>query len=63
MRRYNFIRPLLIIAVAYLVNNIVANVCLMLGATKEAASNIGFAVMLIAVIITFIRLNKNKRKS
>jgi hypothetical protein len=35
----------------------------MLGATKEAASNIGFAVMLIAVIITFIRLNKNKRKS
>ncbi|MDF2963763.1 MAG: hypothetical protein K0S39_5498 [Paenibacillus sp.] len=63
MRKYNFIRPLLIIAVAFLVNNIAVNVCLMFGTTKETASNIAFAAMLVAVIITFSRLNRKKRDS
>jgi len=62
MRKYNFIRPLWIIAIAYLTNTLVTNICLVLGSTREAASNIGFLSMIIAAVITFIILNKRRRK-
>jgi preprotein translocase subunit SecG len=61
LRRYNFMRPILVIAVAYLVNSIIFNVCIAMGKTHEAASNIGFAAAIIAVIITFIILIQKKR--
>lgn len=62
MQRYNFVRPILIIVVAFLVNNIVENVSILLGASKEAADTIGFIAMMAAAILMFIRFNKNKRK-
>ena len=63
MRRYNFMRPLLILAVAFASRSIAMTICLVLGASEEAAGNIAFVVMLIAVILTFIKLNKSRRKS
>lgn len=62
MRNYNFIRPLLILAVAYLVNNIVTNISVILGATKEMADTLGFLSMFIVVIIMYIRFTRNRRK-
>ncbi|GGF98240.1 hypothetical protein [Paenibacillus abyssi] len=62
MRKYNFIRPLLILAVAFLVNSLITTICLAMGASQETASNIAFVAMMIAVVITFIRLNKSRLK-
>ena len=63
MRNYNIMRPLLILAVAFASRSIAMTICLMLGASEEVAGNIAFMVMLIAVILTFMKLNKNRRKS
>ena len=60
MRRYNFMRPILIIAVAFLVNNMVSSISMLLGASEEAAGNYAFVAMMVAVIITFMRLNRRK---
>lgn len=62
MRKFNFTRPLLILAVAYLANTLTSTVSLMLGASREAASNYGFLAMMIAAILTFNRLNKARKK-
>jgi ABC-type cobalamin transport system permease subunit len=62
MRNYNFIRPLWIIAIAYLTRILVTNICLVLGSSKVAADNIGFLAMVIAAIVTFTMLNKKRRK-
>ncbi|TFE25586.1 hypothetical protein [Cohnella luojiensis] len=62
MRRFNFTRPLLIIAVAILVRSLTTTVCLLLGASQETAGNIAFAAMVVAAIITFTKLNKSRNK-
>ena len=62
MRKYNFTRPLLILAVAFLARSLTNTICLLLGATPESAGNISFGVMMIAVIITFVKLNKSRNK-
>ncbi len=62
MRRYNFIRPLWILAIAYLTNIFVTNICRVLGSSEETAGNIGFLSMVIAAIITFSILNKKRKK-
>jgi len=62
MRRYNFIRPLWILGIAYLTNIIVTTICGMLGSSVETAGNIGFISMIIAALITFNVLNKRKKK-
>jgi hypothetical protein len=62
VRKYNFIRPLWIIVIAYLVKLFVTNICLVLGSTEETAGNIGFLAMVIAAFITFSMLNKKRRK-
>jgi hypothetical protein len=61
VRKFNFYRPLFIIIIAYLVNNIATNVSLMFGVNSEVASNIGYMAMLIAAIITFARMNRKKK--
>lgn len=63
LQRYNFIRPVLIILVAYLAHNLTKTICLMLGATEELAGNIAFPVMMIAAIATFVRLNRRKNSN
>jgi hypothetical protein len=63
VRRFNFIRPLWIIAIAYLANTLVTNVSLLLGSSKDAATNLGTLAMIIAAIITFIQLNKRRENN
>ncbi len=62
MRKFNFTRPLLIIAVAFLVKSLTTTVCLFLGASQETAGNIAFAAMMIAALLTFMKLNKSRNK-
>lgn len=61
MRKFNFTRPLLIIAVAFLTRSLTTTVCLLLGASEEAAGNIAFIAMMIAALLTFMKLNRIKK--
>lgn len=58
--RFNLMRPILIIAVALFAKSIVTTISLLAGASEETASNIGFIAMIIAALIAFQRLNRNK---
>ncbi|WP_373228796.1 hypothetical protein [Cohnella sp.] len=62
MRKFNFARPLLILAVAFLVKSLTTTVCLLLGASQETAGNIAFVAMMIAALLTFMKLNKSRKK-
>ena len=62
MRRYNLMRPILLLCIGFGVKLLVTNIALLFGATPEAADNIGFLAMLIAVIITFTQMNKRRRR-
>lgn len=62
MRKYNFTRPLMIIAVAFLVKSLTTSVCLLLGTSEATASNIAFGAMVLAALLVFLKVNpKNKR--
>ncbi|MDQ0115853.1 hypothetical protein [Paenibacillus harenae] len=62
MRRYNFIRPLLLIAIALLTKSLVTNLCMVFGLGQETASNLGFIAMIAAALIFYTRIKKNRRK-
>lgn len=62
MRRYNLMRPILLLGIGFGVKLLVTNIALLLGAAPEAADNYGFMAMLIAVIITFTQMNKRRRR-
>ncbi|MBD2845004.1 hypothetical protein IDH44_07365 [Paenibacillus sp. IB182496] len=61
MRKYNFIRPLMILIVAYLVNNLASNVSLLLGASQDAAANIGIIAMIVAALVLYTRMTRQRR--
>jgi hypothetical protein len=60
--RFNFTRPLLIIAVAFFSNTLTETILLSVGTEETKASNIAYAVMIGAAIVTFIILNKQRKK-
>ncbi|MEK0316851.1 hypothetical protein [Cohnella sp. 56] len=62
MRKYNFIRPLLLIVTALLVRSLVTNLCLVLGMEAETAGSVGFMAMILSAFIVFSRMNKRGRK-
>lgn len=62
MRRYNFVRPLLLIAIALLTNSLVTNLCMVFGMEREMAGNIGFIAMIAAAVIVYTRMAKQRRK-
>ncbi|SFB08312.1 hypothetical protein SAMN05216312_103404 [Cohnella sp. OV330] len=62
MKKYNFVRPVLLIVTALLVRSIVTNACLLLGMEAEPASSVGFMAMIVAAFIIFSRMNKRRRK-
>lgn len=62
MRRYNFIRPLLLIAIALLTKSLVTNLCMVFGLEQEIASNLGFIAMIAAALIFYTRIKKNRRR-
>ncbi|RAV01999.1 hypothetical protein [Paenibacillus sp. YN15] len=62
MKKYNYIRPILLIVTALLVKSLVTNVCMLLGMEAEAAANMGFMGMVLAALIMYIRMTKQRRK-
>jgi hypothetical protein len=62
MRKYNLMRPLIILVAAFATNNLVSFISLMFGATKETADNIGYFAMLVVAILLFMRMRKAQRK-
>ncbi|CAM4176557.1 hypothetical protein L1N85_13670 [Paenibacillus alkaliterrae] len=62
MRKYNFIRPLMLIVSALLVKSLVTNLCMVMGMEPAPAENIGFIAMIITAIIIYSRIIRNRRK-
>ncbi|UNK18780.1 hypothetical protein MNQ98_01660 [Paenibacillus sp. N3/727] len=62
MRRYNALRPVMLIAVALLTNSLFTNLCGMFGMSPESASNVGFIAMMIAALVMYNRMTKHRRK-
>ncbi|CAM4521501.1 putative membrane-anchored protein [Paenibacillus endophyticus] len=62
MRKYNFIRPLMLIVIALLVKSLITNLCMVFGMAQAQAENIGFISMLIAAIIVYSRIARKRRK-
>ena len=62
MRKYNFLRPLLIILVAFFANNIATLICNAAGLAAETTEMIAVAAMVIAALFTYMRLSGKQRK-
>lgn len=62
MRGYNVWRPVMLILIALLTKTLVTNLCMLFGITPEASSNVGFIAMMIAALITYNRMSKNRRR-
>ncbi|GBG11158.1 hypothetical protein B1748_28435 [Paenibacillus sp. MY03] len=60
--KYNFIRPILLIATALLVKSLVTNLCMVFGMQPESAESIGFIAMIIAALIVYTRIAKKRRQ-
>ncbi|MGO4541097.1 hypothetical protein AB4Z33_20520 [Paenibacillus sp. 2TAB19] len=62
MRRYNFIRPLILIVTALLTKSLITNLCMLFGLEQEIASNLGFMAMIAVALIIYTRMMKKRRK-
>lgn len=62
MRKYNFVRPLLLIVTALLVKSLVTNLCMVFGMEPGPADNIGFIAMLITALVIYSRIARSRRK-
>ncbi|WP_339318033.1 hypothetical protein [Paenibacillus sp. FSL R10-2734] len=62
MKRYNIMRPIMLIAVALLTRSLVTNLCILIGLTSEVASSIGTLGMVIAGLVMYNRMNIRRRK-
>ncbi|MCI3922282.1 hypothetical protein MO973_18795 [Paenibacillus sp. TRM 82003] len=62
MKRYNFFRPLLIIVVAFAVNNIVTLICGGFGVDPETTEGIALAAMVLSALFVYMRLTRNRHK-
>ncbi|MHA6481996.1 hypothetical protein ACX1C1_08835 [Paenibacillus sp. strain BS8-2] len=60
--KYNFIRPIMLIAIAFLVKNLVTSICLMFGMGPESAESVGFMAMIIAALIVYTRIAKKRKR-
>jgi len=62
LRGYNVWRPVMLILVALLTNSLVTNLCLLFGLAPAMAKDIGFIAMMIAAIVMYMRMTKQRRK-
>ncbi|MFC0215727.1 hypothetical protein ACFFK0_25340 [Paenibacillus chartarius] len=60
MRKFNFSRPLLILAAAFLGNSLGKSISLMLGASIEVADQIAVFTMVLAALLVYLRMNRNR---
>ncbi|KTD83676.1 hypothetical protein [Paenibacillus sp.] len=62
MKRYNIMRPIMLIVVALLTRSLVTNLCILFGMQAEVASSIGTLGMVIAGLVMYNRMNIRRRK-
>lgn len=62
MKRYSLLRPVMLILVALLTNSLFTNLGIVFGMSPESASNIGFIAMMIAALVMYTRMMKQRRK-
>lgn len=60
MRGYSFLRPLLLLAIAFTTNFAVTSVCMLFGMDEESASSLGMIVMILAALWVFTRMRKRR---
>ena len=53
MRNYNFMRPILILLVAFFCYNLTILIGTLFGMSEQSAENVAYVVMVIGAIITF----------
>jgi len=61
LRRFNLIRPLIIIVVAFAVNNLTRAVCALAGVPQETAEFLAVLFMLVAALYTYTRLMRGQQ--
>lgn len=61
MQRFNLIRPLIIILVAFAVNNLARVICSALGAAPETTDFVAVLAMVAAALFTYVRLTRGQR--
>jgi hypothetical protein len=62
VQKFNIMRPLLILAVAYFAKTFTTFICSLFAASAGLTSNLSFIAMMAAAIITYIRMNKARNK-
>ena len=62
MKRYSLLRPVMLILVALLTNSLFTNLSIVFGMSRESASNIGTIAMIIAALVMYTRMMKQRRK-
>ncbi|MDQ0059130.1 hypothetical protein J2T14_001294 [Paenibacillus harenae] len=62
MRRYNFVRPLILIVIALLTRGLVTNLCMVFGLEQETASSLGFIAMIVGRTYYLYRMMEKRHK-
>jgi hypothetical protein len=61
LQKYNFFRPLLIIVVAFAVNNITTLICNSFGVAPETTEGVALAAMVLSALFVYTRLTRKQR--
>ncbi|QGQ93462.1 hypothetical protein EHS13_00220 [Paenibacillus psychroresistens] len=62
MRKFNIMRPLLILAVAFFAKNFTTFICSLFSASEGLTSNLSFIAMMAAAIFTYMRMTKSRNR-
>ncbi|HZG87692.1 hypothetical protein [Paenibacillus sp.] len=62
MRKFNFTRPLLILLVAFVANNLAKFICLSFGIDPATTENVAMMAMVLAALLAYMRLTRHRRK-
>ena len=60
MRRYNIIRPIMLLAIAYFAYNLVLFISQVAGVQQENAENLAFIGAVVAAVITYMVMVKKR---
>jgi len=60
--RFNIIRPLMLILIAYTAKTLTQTIAMMAGVPQLQAENIGYICMIIAGIATYIAFNRKRKR-
>lgn len=61
MKKYNIMRPIMLIVIALLTKSLVTNLCMLLGMEAELAKSLGFGAMVIAALVVFSRSRRRPK--